>query len=248
MMQRERGMTAPPRAAPRRPRRGAWIDRQSVFWYRFVRILGGLLLRYWVRCFRADGADRVPAEGGKFIVANHTSGMDPFLLGYPLSHRIILWGPGKVELFKHPVAAYVMRKIGMFPLRQGGADAAAVRTMVELYRAGKTVIIFPEGGRSETGAMKPFVPDFARLVIKLRAPLVPAAIAGARELLPIGRFVPRFRSPVAVRYGDVFELSEFYQRTLTPELASEAAQIMQERVAELLALARSERKRLKESC
>jgi hypothetical protein len=42
--------------------------------------------------------------------------------------------------------------------------------------------VFPEGGRSNNGELQPFIPDFARLIIKLKAPLVPAAVAGGRTL------------------------------------------------------------------
>ena len=108
--------------------------------------------------------------------------MDPFLLGVPVRWRM-LRGPGKEELFVSPFFGYLMKKIGMFPLRQSVADAAAVRTMVEIFRSGKVVVVYPEGGRSDSGELMAFSPDFARLMIRMKALIVPAGIAGARELL-----------------------------------------------------------------
>lgn len=229
----------PIRKAQQRRHKG-WSEQQSVFWFRVACVLVGLLLRFWVRGYRAIGADNVPSAGGAFLIANHTTAMDPFLLGYPVRQRMPR-GPGKIELFKNPIFSYFMRKIGMFPLRQDVADAAAVRAMVELYRHGRLVIIYPEGGRSPSGAMKPFNPAFTRLVIKLKAPIMPAAIAGGRELLPIGSLLPRPNTPVVVAYGEPFDLSQFYGRELTPEVLQEATAILEERVAEQRELAYGER-------
>jgi len=142
------------------------------------------------------------------------------------------------------VPAYIMRKIGMFPLRQRVADAAATRTVLELYRAGQLVLVFPEGGRSENGELQPFEPGFARLVIKLKAPLVPVAVSGGTQLLPIGAYIPRRNTPVVAVYGDTFDLSNFYGQELTPELLTRACEVMQDRVTELLARARNERAKI----
>ena len=221
-------------------RRKAWTEQQSVFIYRLAVTLVGLILRFWVRRFRAVGVENVPATGGAFLIANHTSAMDPFILGYPVKQRM-LRGPGKVELFENRFFAYLMRRLGIFPLRQDIADAAAVRTMVALYRRGDMVIVYPEGGRSPTGELQPFLPAFTRLVIKLQAPLVPAGIAGGRELLPIGARIPRYNSPVAVVYGRPFDLSAYYGRNPSPDTVERATAELQNRIAELVERACAER-------
>jgi 1-acyl-sn-glycerol-3-phosphate acyltransferase len=166
--------------------------------------------------------------------------MDPLLVGSAVPHRM-LSGPGKEILFSNPVFSYLMRKIGIFPLKPGGADAAAVRTMVDLYRHDRVVVIYPEGGRSPIDEMMPFTPDFTRLLIKLRAPIIPAGIAGAAELLPIKSWVPRPGRPIVIVFGECFELTQFYGRPSTPELLAEATEILQGRVAELIDRARAER-------
>jgi 1-acyl-sn-glycerol-3-phosphate acyltransferase len=227
---------------PRRPRK-TWADEQSVFWFRFTVIVIGLILRFWVRRYRVIGTENVPPSGGVFVVANHTSGMDPLLIGYAIADRMP-WGPGKVEIFKSRFFGYVMRKLGIFPLRQDIADAGAVRTMITLYRRGKPVIVYPEGSRSPTAEVKTFNPDFARLALKMRATLLPVAIAGAADLLPIGKLILRPNTPVVVVVGKPFELTEYYSRRLTTEVAREAAAELRSRVGELLEVARQERQAL----
>ena len=215
-----------------------WIDQQSVLWYRVLYTLLSLYFRLWGRGIHVFGGDNVPRFGGSFVVANHSSYLDPLILGRSVEHRIFR-GPGKAELFQNRPLAFAMRKIGIFPLRQGVADPGGIRTMVELYRKGACVIVFPEGGRTRDGQLQPFFPDFARLMIKLKAPLIPAAIAGAAEMLPVGRAVPRRGVPIVVVYGERFDLSEFYGRKLTPELAEDAAGMVRDHVAALLEEARA---------
>jgi 1-acyl-sn-glycerol-3-phosphate acyltransferase len=222
------------------PRRRAWTQQQNLLWYRTVYALVGLLLRFWVRCYQATGSQHVPRSGGAFLIANHSTGMDPLLIGYAVKQRV-LRGPGKVELFVNPVFSYLMRALGIFPLRQDGADAAGVRTMVDLYRHGGIVVVYPEGGRSATGQIKSFNPGFTRLAIKLKAPVIPAAVAGGRDLLPIGARIPRPRTPVAVIIGEQLDLSEFYGQPLTPELIRQATDVLESRVRELFAQASDER-------
>lgn len=226
-------------------RRTRWVDLQSARWYRLFEVVFDLLFRFWIRYYCAIGTENVPAEGGTFLVSNHTTGLDPMILGYSMLPRM-LRGPGRVELFSHPLWGHIMRKIGMFPLRQRVADPAAIRTVLELYRAGQLVVVYPEGGRSPDGQLQAFEPGVARLIIKMRALVVPAAIAGGTQVMPMGSYFPRRNSPVVVVYGKQFELSEYYDRELTVEVAREAAELMRERVAELLLVAHAERRRLME--
>jgi 1-acyl-sn-glycerol-3-phosphate acyltransferase len=234
------------RVPPGKARHSRWVDQQSIFWYRLVFLVASLLARFWVRRFQAVHAEHVPQRGGAFLIANHTSGMDPFILGVPVRWRM-LRGPGKELLFVNPLFSYLMKKIGIFPLRQSVADAAAVRTMVEIYRSGKVVAVYPEGGRSDSGELQSFYPDFARLMIRMKALIVPAGIAGARELLPIGSWIPRPNTAVVVEYGEPFELSQFYDGKVTDGMAAEAATIMHDKVAELVVEARRRREELARS-
>jgi 1-acyl-sn-glycerol-3-phosphate acyltransferase len=227
----------------KKPKRKRWIDQQSPFWYYACVVGVGLVLRYWVRYFRAFGAENVPMTGGVFIICNHTTALDPFMLGLPI-WRLKLRIPAKAQFFSVPVMGFLMAKFGSFPLRQGGADAVAVRTMIELYRGGRAIMIYPEGKRSHDGEMLPFLPEFARLMIKLRARIVPAAVAGGSEVQPIGRKIPRRNIPVTVVYGHPCCLSDFYDRPLTPAVLVEAADVLHRQVADQLAIARVERAKL----
>jgi 1-acyl-sn-glycerol-3-phosphate acyltransferase len=226
-----------------RPSPSRRVAQQSEAWYRVIKFLLQIIFRVYVRRFRAYGAENVPAQGAAFLVANHTSGVDPLLMGLAIPQRMLM-GPGKVEIFINPVFNYVMQKIGIFPLRQNVADAAAVRTMVTAYRQGGLVVVYPEGGRSKTGQMIPFVEDFTRLVLRLRAPIVPAGIAGARDLIPPGHWLPRPNTACAVVFGEPLDLSAFYDRPLDGETLREATAVLWNRVHELAGEAEGRRREL----
>jgi 1-acyl-sn-glycerol-3-phosphate acyltransferase len=174
------------------------------------------------------------------LLANHSSGIDPLVIGLAVPNRMLM-GPGKVELFSNPLFTFALQKTGIFPLQQGVADAAAVRSMVEGYRSGRVVVVYPEGGRSKTEQMMPFFEDFTRLVLKLKAPIIPAGIAGARDVLPLGSWIPRPNTACAVVIGESFDLSAFYGRPLDGELLTEATSVLWNRVHDMVIQAEARR-------
>jgi 1-acyl-sn-glycerol-3-phosphate acyltransferase len=155
---------------------------------------------------RAEGLENVP-EGGFVLAANHTSNFDPWPLGLPLFPRRQLRFMAKIELF-NPVLGPILWAGGAFPVRRGEGDREAIRTAVELVRAGEIVVMFPEGTRQRKGLRKKFTPrahtGAARIALRARAPLVPAAIAGTDRLRRLG--------PLRVAYGPPVPLDDLAGR------------------------------------
>jgi 1-acyl-sn-glycerol-3-phosphate acyltransferase len=75
------------------------------------------------------------------------------------------------------------------------------RHIVEVLRAGGLVGIFPEGGITRDGAMRPFRAGAAVLALQIGVPVVPIYVAGTFEALPRDARWPRF-VPVALRIGE----------------------------------------------
>jgi 1-acyl-sn-glycerol-3-phosphate acyltransferase len=48
-----------------------------------------------------------------------------------------------------------------------------------------SLFVFPEGGRTSNGELRPFLSGAAYLAIRAQVPLVPIALSGVYELLPI---------------------------------------------------------------
>lgn len=164
---------------------------------------------------RVEGLEHLP--GGGFVLAsNHISNLDPWPLGMPLFPRRQLRFMGKIELFK-PVLGTILRSVGAFPVRRGEGDREAMRTAVELVRAGEIVVMFPEGTRRRKGLRKKFQAaahtGAARIALAADAPLVPAAVRGTDRLSRLG--------PLGVRYGPPVLLDDL--KELDGKRAAEAA-------------------------
>jgi 1-acyl-sn-glycerol-3-phosphate acyltransferase len=151
---------------------------------------------------RAEGLEHIP-QGGFVLAANHISNLDPWPLGMPLFPQRQLRFMGKIELFK-PVLGTILRSAGAFPVRRGEGDREAMRTAVELVRAGEIVVMFPEGTRRTKGLRKRFQAKAhtgaARIALTAGAPLVPAAVKGTDRLSRLG--------PLHVRYGPPVPLDD----------------------------------------
>ena len=77
---------------------------------------------------------------------------------------------------------------------------AAIRSAVKSLQAGMPLVIFPEGGRTADGELKPFLPGAFFLAIKAQVDIVPVALVGTYELLPMNTYHIKPR-PLEMRVG-----------------------------------------------
>ena len=134
------------------------------------------------------------------VIFNHSSHADVpavgLALGVPLMRRVIL--PGKQELFDDPRFRWMMKQVGVVPVKRDMSDTAAVRVLLRALQAGRSVVLAPEGTRSLDGKLLPFHPGFARLAHKAGVLVLPVGIQGAHRVLPKGASFPRPRKLTAV--------------------------------------------------
>jgi 1-acyl-sn-glycerol-3-phosphate acyltransferase len=165
-------------------------------------VLRGLYRERW------KGVERLPAEGGYVLAANHWSSFDPWPLGMTVFPRRYLRFMAKSELFWFPLGPFISA-CGAFPVRRGQRDQDAVDTAVRLCREGHVVVMFPEGTRREKGLRKSrearWRSGAARIALEAGVPLVPAGISGTGELTRLGAVRVAFGEPVGV--GDLADLS-----------------------------------------
>jgi 1-acyl-sn-glycerol-3-phosphate acyltransferase len=125
---------------------GADVERAWVFMRTNVKPITAYLMAPG-SC--AYGRDRIPAEGGAVLAANHLSGLDPPLVG-SYSRRAI-WYMMKAELLEIPVVGEALTWTGAFPIRRGEGDREGMRKARELVREGHVVGVFVEGTRQRLG-------------------------------------------------------------------------------------------------
>lgn len=134
---------------------------------------------------RVEGAERVPAEGPVVYVANHQGALDiPIIMGYLPGVPAFV---AKRELFRIPILGFWMRTLGCVGLDRANPRAARdqLREAAENVRAGRRVVIFPEGTRSRDpeGRMGPFKRGSLKLAADAGATVVPVTLEGSRFLL-----------------------------------------------------------------
>jgi 1-acyl-sn-glycerol-3-phosphate acyltransferase len=149
----------------------------------------------------ARGVERLPAEGGFVLAANHNSSFDPWPRGMPLWPKRQLCFMAKVELF-YPVVGHLLRGAGAFPVRRGERDLESIQTAIEICRRGDVVAMFPEGTRRAKGLVKRHEhrprTGSARIALAAGVPLVPAAVKGTDRLSRLTKLRVAFGDPVPV--------------------------------------------------
>ena len=175
--------------------------------------------------FRVVGS--VPKQGGLLVAANHASYFDIPLLGCGMFRRA--WYLGRSDLFV-PGVKGILQWLGWIPLKLGRLDRKAFDRAIALIKAGKVVVIFPEGGRSLDGRLRNGKAGLGMIVAQTGCPVVPAYLKGTFDVLPTGAKRPRFH-PVSVSFGP--PLSFPGENTQTKAFYQEVSRIVMERIAAL---------------
>ncbi len=156
------------------------------------------LAQVWAKLLLRTSSVRVNAEGLKWIepnqsyifVSNHLSYMDtPVIMGHiPVQFRFL----AKLGLFKIPMIGTHLSRAGHIRVPRED-PRGAVRTMqlaAEIIQKQRiSLLIFPEGGRSRDGVLRPFKEGAAYIAIRAGVPIVPLVLIGTREILPYGSAV-----------------------------------------------------------
>ena len=82
-----------------------------------------------------------------------------------------------------------------------------------ILKGGQPLVVFPEGGRSASGQVKPFLPGVFYVAIKAGVDVVPMALVGTYELLPMDTFhiMPR---PIELLVGDPISVEGYGPRDM----------------------------------
>jgi 1-acyl-sn-glycerol-3-phosphate acyltransferase len=155
-------------------------------------------------------------------VSNHLSYTDtPVIFGaLPFQFRIV----ARHDLFTLPFIGWHLRRSGQVPVNVTNprASISSLGGAVKTLRAGMPLFIFPEGGRSETGHLADFMNGPAFMAIRAGVPIIPMALIGTYELLPMHtkEFYP---VPVTLVVGDPIETKNYGMRRID-ELTSRVSE------------------------
>jgi len=174
--------------------------------YRFGKLLSWIAARAIGR-MTVIGRENIPREGGVMVCANHISYADPPVLG--AASRRPLHYMAKIELFQIPVLGKLIEWVGAFPVQQRTADRAALKKAIEYLEKGEVVGMFPEGQRIYGGQLGEPLPGVGMIVLRAKAPVIPAALINTDKFLPPHKLLPKF-SRVKVVFGEPVKLDDLY--------------------------------------
>ncbi len=177
---------------------GLW-DKSGRQQHAIARIWARSLLLISLSPVVVIGAEKLRKHSVAVYASNHLSYYDtPVLFAkLPFQFRIL----AKQSLWSTPFIGWYLNRSGQVPidLNSGRSAIASLLRGVKTLQAGMPLLLFPEGGRSETGKTTPFQSGAAFMAIKAQVPLVPIALIGTYELLPIHTYhlTPRTLKVVA---------------------------------------------------
>ena len=146
----------------------------------------------------ARGTEHVPARGPVLLVSNHSSLLDPPMVGGACPRQLTFLA--KAELFAVPGFGRLIQALNARPVRREGADSAALRVALRTLEQGGALLVFPEGTRGEEGRLREPKPGAALLAVLSGAPVVPVFVRGSGRAWPRGRRLPR-PAKVRVTFG-----------------------------------------------
>jgi glycerol-3-phosphate dehydrogenase (NAD(P)+) len=179
--------------AERLSRYHAYTRKHSVNWPLYVAarlVLVPFFLVYF-RLARTGRGHARHVKGGLIVAANHRSFLDPFVIGASLPWSRPMNYVAKQELFRNPLQAWFLSRLGAFPIRRGESDLESMETARLIVERGGTVCIFPEGTRHRRGTLGNPKRGVGRLALQTGAPIVPVAVIGTEKVRRGWRIYPR---------------------------------------------------------
>ena len=205
-------------AAIEHHKKGGGPPTQWSRFYAACKVLSVAVMRLMFR-LEAIGKENIPAHGPVLMVANHSSVLDPPLIGGASDRQLTYLA--KAELFEIPLFGALIRGLNARPVRREGADPSALRIAKRVLEDGGALLVFPEGTRGDEGVIRPAKPGAGLLAVSSGAAVVPVYVSGSGRAWPRGRRLPR-PAKVTVTFGKPlrFEAERGADRKAQYEIAS----------------------------
>jgi 1-acyl-sn-glycerol-3-phosphate acyltransferase len=180
---------------------GGLFDRSGRRLHWFSTAWSWLIMKTILSPVKVTGLDKIDASKPHVYAVNHASALDiPVLYAnLPFQFRIAF----KKELLSYPVVGWQLKRSGQVCIDQQNPSHSihSIRKALKGLKDGLPLVIFPEGGRTPDGEIKPFLSGAFFLAIKAQVDVVPVALVGTYELLPMNTYHIKSR-PLEMRVGE----------------------------------------------
>ncbi len=167
----------------------ACVDRSGNTSHLISRLWARWLCQFSGSPVEIIGIENILRDRAQILVANHQSFFDIFALsGYlPVQMRWV----AKASLFKIPFVGWAMKAAGYISVDRSDKKKAyqSFVATVKKVKQGYSVVIFPEGTRSEDGTIGPFKKGSHLLAARAKAPMVPVTLIGTGNIIKKNSFV-----------------------------------------------------------
>jgi putative phosphoserine phosphatase/1-acylglycerol-3-phosphate O-acyltransferase len=140
---------------------------------------------------RVSGRENLWSHRPAVFVFNHQSAADAPIMAKLL--REDFTGIAKKELSRHPIAGPMFKSVGVVFVERADREKAlkALEPAVEALKKGTSLVIAPEGTRSETEQLGPFKKGAFHMAMQAGVPVVPVVIHNALDAQPKGEVLFR---------------------------------------------------------
>ncbi|MDO9463765.1 MAG: lysophospholipid acyltransferase family protein [bacterium] len=149
--------------------------------YTIAKLISYIFCKIYFR-LEVKGADNVPKKGGVLVASNHSSFLDPVIVGVGISRATYYLT--KQNLFKIPIFGLLIKSLHTIPVRREQVSISTFKELIRSLHSKKAVILFPEGTRSIDGKLGQGKIGIGMLALKANVPIVPAYIDGATKAFP----------------------------------------------------------------
>jgi 1-acyl-sn-glycerol-3-phosphate acyltransferase len=164
----------------------AIVERRGTLWWPMSRLWAHTIYAgAWSR-IRATGFDQFEWNQPCILMANHESYMDvpAIIASCPVPIRFV----ARQEVFKTPILGQAMWMTGQISVDRTDREKA-IRSLGQAAKkiaSGRTVLVFPEGTRTQDGQLQRFKKGGFMLAIQAQVPIIPIGVSGTRTIVPRG--------------------------------------------------------------
>ncbi len=177
------------------------FDRSGRIQHGLARLWSQAIMKTIFSPMKVTGVENLDVSRPRVYAVTHASALDiPILYVHlPFQFRIVF----KSELLAYPFVGWHLKRSGQVCINQQNpaASIGAIKSALKSLKKGMPLVIFPEGGRTKDGKLQPFLPGAFFLAIKAQADIVPIALVGTFELLPMNTYHIKCQ-PLEMRVGE----------------------------------------------
>ena len=167
-----------------------------------------------------DGESNVPQHVNFIVAPNHTSHIDTGLvkkaLGKDVAEQTVAVAAADYWFDTKYKRAYMNNFTTLVPIERTGSLRQSLRHVTQILDEGYNALIFPEGGRQESGQIAEFKPIIGYLALNQKIGILPIYIWGTFDAFPKGTIIPKGSSigaKVGAKVGQFLEYDEL--KTMT---------------------------------